>query len=233
MAACDPIPHLPDWNPPTDKAILAVYDEVTGELRPLRFGEPIPPTGLCTSLNPTSKEIENAYYGFYLRLIALEKLYCTCICPEPPEPTPTPTPTPTSTPEPNLIYFTSTIYPILSEDSLNIGEIRLLYGKYAPFADGELDIGDVILGDGTLIEQIISSYERWAPESLDIEAISMQGGTLQTILRTYSNWAPDSIQAAEVIMQSGTLRTILLSYNNWAGDAFTVSDIKMLEGVLE
>lgn len=95
MADCVPYPHLPQWNPPTGKPVLAVYDPVTGQLRPLNWGEPIPgmdcATAFCQSEIPSSKQMQDAYWSFHQRLTALEKKYCECICSGTPEPTPPPT----------------------------------------------------------------------------------------------------------------------------------------------
>lgn len=81
---CVPIPQLPQWNPPTGKPVIAVYDAVTNQLRPLNWGEAIPGTecanAFCDSEIPVSEQMRKAYFSFHQRLTALEKKYCECIC---------------------------------------------------------------------------------------------------------------------------------------------------------
>lgn len=72
------------WAAPAGKPILAVYDAVTGNLRPLAFGEaaPIPDCGAgCAqqSFVPTPKNIQDAYFDLMRRLTLLEQKYCQCV----------------------------------------------------------------------------------------------------------------------------------------------------------
>ena len=90
----------------TSNLLPVIYDPVTKQVRPLAFGEKLP-DGMCKNCEranamalPT-KQLQDAYYGLYQRLIKLEEKYCNCICPPSETPTPFPEcPDPVPCPEP-------------------------------------------------------------------------------------------------------------------------------------
>lgn len=88
---CSSSPQTPQspFYPNTAKPTLAVFDPVTGQVRPLAFGEapPIPDSscGGCNSIEsvlPSAKHMQDAYFDLQRRLLLLEQKYCDCMCPE-------------------------------------------------------------------------------------------------------------------------------------------------------
>lgn len=86
---------------PNPKLLPVVWDPVTNEIRPLKFGEAMPdgecdPCGKVRDFAIPTKQLQDAYYQLYKRLKALEEKYCNCVCgqeecpecPECPEPEP-------------------------------------------------------------------------------------------------------------------------------------------------
>lgn len=86
---CSPASMTPQspFYPNKAKPILAVFDPVTNQVRPLAFGETPPiPDSSCGGWNsvesiiPPAKHMQDAYFDLQRRLMLLEQKYCECIC---------------------------------------------------------------------------------------------------------------------------------------------------------
>lgn len=79
------------WAPEPQSPIPAVFDQTTGQIRPLAFGESLPGAECntcneCEGVFPSSKVMQDAYFDLMRRLTLLEQKYCECICDGTPSP---------------------------------------------------------------------------------------------------------------------------------------------------
>lgn len=88
-------PQANPWGASPGDPIPAVYDPVSGQLRPLGFGENLGNSN-CNPCNeiqgvlPSSKVMQDAYFDLQRRLVLLEQKYCQCVCDGAVVPGPTP-----------------------------------------------------------------------------------------------------------------------------------------------
>jgi hypothetical protein len=137
-------------------------------------------------------------------------------------------------------YFTSTLYPIIWQETLNIGLPPIISDKSnllaMPTVTDTLAVLPSISGGSLTTVIAYQNYTTPVPDVLNIAAPVITSGTLTTVIayQTYTDPGTDIVTISTPSISSGTLSVVInyVAYNNWAAEAITIGAPSIVSGSL-
>jgi len=134
--------------------------------------------------------------------------------------------------------FTSDLYPLDVEDSLDSSQASILEGVLwmQPKDQGYVDSSGPSIVAGNLVKDFfLVEYKEWPVESIDSSGPTITSGLLAEdfILVEYEDWPWEGVNSLGASIESGVLDDRLIKYTEWPEEKITSSGATILGGVLE